>query len=333
MKRFGYTSLFLALAVVLSCPAAHAQPSAADRESARSLMNEGDKKLAAHDARGAMKAYQTAHEIMKVPSTGASYAQAALEAGFFVEARDACLQVARLPVAASEPAAFQKARSACTDLVPRADAKIATITIRVAPMPGAGEAKVSLDGAALLSGALLVPRKVNPGKHVITASLANHDDERTEVTAGEAATIEITLTFKKTKASGIPPVERATTPDKEARPTSTGLSPLVYVGFGVGAAGLLVGGLTGGLSVSKAGDAKEGCVDKHCPRGNQDAADSSRTFGTISTIGIGVGIVGVGVGVGVYGLLAGSKRASTATRGTNLTPIIGASSLGFQGQF
>ena len=44
------------------------------------------------------------------------------------------------------------------------------------------------------------------------------------------------------------------------------ISPLVYVGFGVAAAGLIVGAVTGGLALSAASDAKEGCdANNNCP--------------------------------------------------------------------
>jgi hypothetical protein len=312
---------------------AQAEPSAADRESARTLMNEGDKKLAAHDAKGAMKAYQAAHEIMKVPSTGASYAQAALEAGYFVEARDACLQVARMVAAPNEPSAFQKARTSCTDIVPRADAKIATITIRVTPVKGAGEPRVTFDGVAVPSGALLVPRKVNPGKHALVASLDGYPDATSEATLAEGANKEITLTFggpTSTKADA--KSEGATASTDSLASAKPSRSALVYVGFGVGAAGFVAGGVTGLLSMGKASDAKAGCVANACPAANEDAASSSRTLGTISTIGFGVGLVGVGVGV--YGLLAKRPVATTAQLGgATVTPFVGPSSLGVTGQF
>src|SRR5436190_23509399 len=59
------------------CPAvARAEPSAADKETARSLMDEGDRKFAAKDYKGALDAYQGAHAIMGVPTTGLEVAKA-----------------------------------------------------------------------------------------------------------------------------------------------------------------------------------------------------------------------------------------------------------------
>lgn len=325
---------------LLVTTSAHAEPSAADRESARSLMVDGDRKMEARDAAGAMTAYRAAHEIMKVPSTGASYADAALAAGFFVEARDACLQVARIPAAANENAAFQKARAQCAEIVPKADAKIATITIKLTPVPGAGEPTVAFDGVNVPVGALLVPRKINPGKHVLSATLAGHADYRRETVIKEGENYELALTFAKEDGTPVAAPPSAATTPTEAPPRplpAAGRSPLVYVGFGVAAVGFVAGGVTGGLALSKASDAKVGCVDQRCPRENQDTADGSRTLGTVSTIGFGVGLVGVGVGI--YGLLSSptpsSRPAATIWRAGSVSasPAIGPSSFGVRGSF
>jgi hypothetical protein len=60
-------------------------------------MKEGDGKFAAKDYAGALKAYEAAHAIMQVPSTGLPLAKAQLERGLLVEARDTLLQITRHP--------------------------------------------------------------------------------------------------------------------------------------------------------------------------------------------------------------------------------------------
>src|SRR5262249_1001249 len=65
---------------------AYAEPSAADRETARSLMNEGDAKFDAKNYAQALKAYQGAHAIMGLPSTGYAVARTQAALGQLVEA-------------------------------------------------------------------------------------------------------------------------------------------------------------------------------------------------------------------------------------------------------
>ena len=88
------------------------------------------------------------------------------------------------------------------------------------------------------------------------------------------------------------------------------VSPLVYVGFGVGAAGLAVGSVTGILSLSKASRAKDHCEDNACREAARDDIDGSKTLANVSNVAFAVGVVGIGVGV--YGLLSSGKERKTA---------------------
>jgi hypothetical protein len=60
----------LFLAFLLCTSAALAEPSPGEKETARALMDEGDRKLSKQDLRGALQAYQGADQIMGVPTTG-----------------------------------------------------------------------------------------------------------------------------------------------------------------------------------------------------------------------------------------------------------------------
>lgn len=76
IRRFT-RSLSLAIAFFVSAPAvtplavrvAHAEPTAADKETARTLMQDGRAKRTKGDHAGALEAFRAAHGIMKVPTT------------------------------------------------------------------------------------------------------------------------------------------------------------------------------------------------------------------------------------------------------------------------
>lgn len=55
--------------------------------------------------------------------------------------------------------------------------------------------------------------------------------------------------------------------------------------MGVGAAGLILGGVMGGLAIGKHDDLDTACPAGQCPADQQDNLDSYRTLGTVSTIG------------------------------------------------
>ncbi|HEY0466397.1 MAG TPA: hypothetical protein VGC79_19440, partial [Polyangiaceae bacterium] len=102
--------------------------------------------------------------------------------------------------------------------------------------------------------------------------------------------------------------------------------------FGIGGVGLVVGGITGGLALSKAAD----CTDKVCP--SQSVLDSANAMATISTISFGVGLAGVAVGTIL--LLTGNSSSEKAAAQTKrpapqvaVQPWFGVSSVGLTGSF
>src|SRR5437867_2047283 len=122
--------LTIQITTTLSGPA-RADPSAADKETARTSMREGDEKLAAKDYAGALKAYQTAHGIMKVPTTGLAVARAQVELHQLVEARDTLLDVSRMPKDLTETNAITKARDDAAALSAKIADRIPSVNINI----------------------------------------------------------------------------------------------------------------------------------------------------------------------------------------------------------
>jgi hypothetical protein len=204
----------LAPAVMLLAPsAALAQPSSADKETARNLMKEGDTKFAAKDFAGALKAYQAAHAIMQVPSTGLPLARTQLERGLLVEARDTLLQVSRHPKEANEPAAYAKAREEAAQLAQKIAPRIPSLVI-VVEGASADAAAVAVDGSAVPSAALGAPRKVNPGSHTVTASAPGYRDASATVDVKEGENEKVTLKLVSTGGATPPPPSGPVAPVK-----------------------------------------------------------------------------------------------------------------------
>ncbi len=105
-----------------------------------------------------------------------------------------------------------------------------------------------------------------------------------------------------------------------------------YVAYGVGAAGLLVGTVTGVLAMSKASD----CPNKVCA--TQSDLDSAKSMATVSTITFGIGIAGAAVGT-ILLFTANKNEASPAQAKAHtqpklsLHPFVGVGSLGLSGTF
>ena len=85
------------------------EATAGDKETARFLMDDGDRKLRVGDYRGALDAYIAADKIMRVPTTGIAVGRVQEKLGRLLEARDTWLRVARYPVKLDEPEPFTEA--------------------------------------------------------------------------------------------------------------------------------------------------------------------------------------------------------------------------------
>jgi hypothetical protein len=293
---------------------AHAEPTAAEKETARSLVDEGDKRIEAGDLEGALKAYRAAHAIMGVPTTGLEVAKTLAKLGRLTEAREVAIGIASAKAAAGEPRVFTDARAEADKLAERLEPRIPSLVIEVKGVPEGAEVVVRVDKSRLPTEALGLPRRVDPGKHVVTAEVAGVSPARAVVTVEEGEKKPVTLTVGG-------PSEDAKEPPKLPPPVATdaGAPPLAIVGFVGGGVGLVVGTLAGIGSLSKASSAKLGCHGNVCPLRNQSDADASAALADVSDVGFVIAIAGAAVGV--YALVS-QKPTPPPSAKASFTPYL-----------
>lgn len=154
-----------------------------------------------------------------------------------------------------------------------------------------------LDVSAVVGDAL----PVDPGTHEIEASARGYVTEKRMVTVAEKQTVTVELSL----------VKDVTSPRRVA----------AYVVGGVGLAGLVVGGVMGGLAYDKLGVIGNNCSPptekvRWCNATGLAAADSAQSTGLASTIGFAVG--GVGVATAAILLVTERKRPAVASQGFHL---------------
>jgi hypothetical protein len=308
-KRFALTASVLAM--TLAAGTAQAQSSAADRETARSMMQEGRDLRDKGDLKGALQRFKAADDIMHVPTTGLEVARTQVSLGLLVEARDTVATIHKTPAQPDDPAPFKDARVKADELDAQIESRIPTLTISVIGAAETDTPVVMVDGVSLPPSVASLPRKIDPGHHVVSAKAASGEaKQELDIAEGDKKEVQLTL------VAGTPtgPQEESTAgaaPETEQSVVHTP-GPLTWAGIVVGGLGLAVGTVTGILELSKASTVKGECANKQCgpgtPASDLSAANSLATISTVS-----FAVAAAGAAVAVVSLVVG-HGGSTAVK-------------------
>lgn len=294
----------LALLVLLCTQPAFAEPTDAEKETARSLMDDGDRLRANKDLPSALQRYQAAHEIMRVPTTGIEVANTYASMGKLVEARRAAIEVANLPVAADEPTVFAEARQQANALATSLAERIPAVLVQVSP--NEAQATLVVDGVQIPAAAAGLPYKTNPGTHTLEATAPGYQPQKSQFSLEEGKQFTVGVSLVPVAAEPAPapaPVATAApAPAPSNQPASDQAEPApsegegesltsAYVALGIAGLGVVVGSATGALSLSRANSAKDFCDGNVCSSEARDDIDSSKSLANVSNIAFGVGII------------------------------------------
>lgn len=310
MSSFSERAAIGAFVLVLAiAPAAHADPSPADVESAKAQYVEGIGLRDQGDQAGALVRFRAAFALVPTPITALEVGRSLLALGKVLDGRDILIKASHMPKVAGESARADEAREEAAKLADAAKRRLATLT--VAPLAD-DKSILLIDGATIPHDAAVAPRVVDPGHHVVDVhGSASEGHLELDLAEGEQRTVEVPV-----RAVAPPP------------PGPFKLHPLVFVGFGVGAVGLLGGAATGIGALVTTGKLADDCPNRVCPASSSSTIDTSKTLGTISTIAFIAG--GAGVVLGVVGLLLSKHEPPNAAF---VRPTIGFLTLGLEGEF
>ena len=318
----------VALAVLFVSGLALAEPTAADKETARTLMAEARQKRDANDLKAALRSFQAADAIMHVPTTAYEVAKTESMLGMLVEARDLALTTARSAVKPGEPPPFAEARAASQKLADELEARIPSIRVVV---KNAENATVTIDGEVLPSVAIGLPRRLDPGSHAVIAK-SGSSERRINVQVLEREAKEVPIDFYEPQPLVTPNPTTTTNETTTSTPTTspsadTGghKSPWLAIGItglAVGGVSVAIGAVTGTMSLSQTNDIiKNQCGGgTNCPTSAQSSINSARTLATVSDITFIAGGVVAAAGVVFIVLAATSKSPSHAAAELRLGP-------------
>jgi len=303
-------------------PAARAAPTWADKETARELFKAGKEARAAGDPNTALERFTGAHALAPTPVTALELAKMHAQLGHFVQARELSLEAFRMPESKTETEKSALARVEAVALADTLKGRIATLTVRVVVTPSA-PASLEIDGKSVAAAEISAAQRLDPGPHVVSARSGNGGTAQAEIALRDGESKEIVLEVVGPMAEAAAPVP-ATTPAPGRKPKRT-TNPLVWIGFGVAAAGVVVGSSTGIVALSKA--APPNCEGARCTADGLDDIETGRTLATASTISFLV--AGGGAALAIYGLLTPGRAASARS----VHVLLGAPGLGIAGSF
>ncbi len=202
------------------------------------------------------------------------------------------------------------------------EAKCSRVVIRVAEQTRQEAVQVRLDGVAVGRAGWGVAIPVDPGKHVIMATLEGMSSWNRVLFVGPSA--------------GVVDVEVPAWPSPRPSPAASSVPrPMsntrlaAYVTGGVGAAALVVGGAFGWRAFSKWRDADDACpTGRDCSAGAIDDRGAAVRAATVADVSFGVGLAALAVST--YLWVTSSPRHDLQHEQARMhwTPVLGAGSAG-----
>jgi Tetratricopeptide repeat len=341
----------LLFALAIAPGVALADPSDADKATARELGIDGYKALAAKDYAGALDRFKRADTLFHAPTITLGLARAQVGLGKLVAAQEIYNKLAHEDLPPKASTALKKA-------VKDAQTELAALSPRIPgviiDVKGAASLKVSLDGAEVPAAALGVKRPADPGEHVVRAEAKGLADREVKVTLAEGKVETVSITLEPPRAAppkpeppAVPPPMPAAKPPLVASPPVTPGAPAPAVadmppaqkngsgrrtaGIIIGAGGLVglgIGGAFGAIAISKkSGSNEAGRCDSNsfCDDTGKALRLDAFHAATASTIGFVAGGVMLAGGVVLFATAPSGSKSTTVS--------LGPGNVSFEGRF
>ena len=306
--------LFFFAAFSLVARVALAQPSDADRATARSLAHEGFDAQQRGDYAVAVERFSRADALVHAPTLLLGMARAQVGLGKLVAAHETYQRIVREPLEPRAPAVFGKALADAKRELAALAPRLSWVTIRV---EGVTSADTTIDGTPVPAAALGVRRPCDPGSHTARARAPGFEVAESAFDVAEGGEQTVTLSMN--------PLPEAPTPVVAVQQPPGVFAPLpmklAVASFGLGAVGLITGSVAGILVLSKHSSLSASCANG-CPLGDSGELYSYRTLANVSTAAMVV--AGVGAVAGVTLVLTDPKpKALSAYLGPMSAGVLG----------
>jgi hypothetical protein len=205
--------------------------------------------------------------------------------------------------------------------------RVPTLTL-ILPASAPPGMVVRRDDVALGAPSLGIPLPVDPGTHVIVTQLPDGRRVSREILVRAGDGLRVDLELPAAAPAAAPPPEANVAP---AARSSVPTLPVTLLS--VGAAGLVVGGATGGMALAGKSTIDAHCTGTLCDVDGKHVADQAKAYGWASTAAFGAGGAAVAAGAILWLVSprrSGPERSALAPASWNAG---GATCAGLRGKF
>ncbi len=218
-------------------------------------------------------------------------ARAQAQLGRLIEARDGFRAIIDEALDPGAPKAFHGAQVEAKAEIGDLERLIPRVEISVTGIE-ADDAQIIVDGEPLT--ATPESLELDPGEHTIEASSGGAWGPPQTVTLAPGDTTQVTIEMQLSESGG-------------------SLRVPAFVAFGFGGLGLVIGTVTGIVSLNQTADIDQQCVDDHCPTNLASDADDAKAIGHLSTAAFVIAGLATAAGVTLL-LLDDPQESATVAR-------------------
>lgn len=345
-SRFGRAaSIALLTGSALVIGDAQAQPKPPSDE-ARALAREAWKALDAQNYKEALEKITQAETLYHAPTHMLVMGNAQVALGRLADALATFESLAAEPLPAAGPTAFKEAQDTGRQKMKELLARVPSLLVVVEGAGGAASV-VTVDGKPIDVASGLAVR-LDPGAHAIVVTAAGFESAKKSVTLPEkGGVVRVPIVLEKlgaAAASGSASAAPSATTSASAAPsasasasaTSDGVSSQApaYVVFVVGGISLVVGAVTGSLSLGIAGDLKSRCPENLCSPDDRALLDKGNLLAHTSTAAFVLAGVAGATGALLFTISGGGAAPKSGARnGVHIQPWVSLGGAGVQGRF
>jgi len=260
------------------------------RDQARKLAMEGERLFDEGDYKTAILRLQQADGSFAAPTIKLLWAEAHEKLGQLLQAQALYQRVADEKLTVLSSKEFRDAQRTASEALARLEKAIPTMTLVIVGDP-LEVASLTLDGAAVAAARWGEPIRVNPGEHALTVEIAGRPATTRTIALKEGQSQKVQV---QTAVPAAAPVRSAAAPAVEP---GGGSYAVPLAAFGVGAAGLVAGAVTGAMAMSSMQGFREQCgTALQCPPSFQKELNDAKVLGHVSTVGFAIAGVGAVLG-------------------------------------